>query len=162
MSKKIADLLDEIEFFQDFSYGELEVIARYLRLEEVQEGQIVFGEGERGNYMLILLSGRIAIYKGGVHQQHLISKEGRGRIVGEMALLDHETRSATCIADLDCELLTFTQDSLKKLATDQPAIAYHFMLFMAKLLSKRLRRTSGMMTDFMSELDGANDEDGEE
>ena len=158
MTQKIADLLDEIEFFQDFAYNELEVIARYLKLEEVLEGEIVFNEGVRGNYMFILLSGRIAIYKGGVRQQHLISQEGRGRIVGEMALLDHEVRSATCVADQDCELLTFTQESLKKLAAEQPAVAYHFMLFLARLLSKRLRRTSGMMTDFMSELEDHSDD----
>lgn len=153
MASKIADLLDEIDIFQDFSYAELELLSRYLRLEEIKRGDVVFREGERGNYMMIMLSGRMAIFKGGANAQHLLSYEGRGRIVGEMALIDHELRSATCIAEESCEMLTLTQDSLKKLASEQPAVAYHFMLFMARLLSKRLRRVSGMMADFMGHQD---------
>ena len=83
----------------------------------------------------------------------LLSQEGRGRIVGEMSLLDNELRSATCIAEEHCELLTMTQESLKKLAQEHTAVAYHFMLHLARFLSKRLRRVSGMMADYMSELD---------
>ncbi|MBI3230484.1 MAG: cyclic nucleotide-binding domain-containing protein [Burkholderiales bacterium] len=165
MRSKIADLLDEIELFQDFTYTELEIISRYLRLEEADAQATIFKEGERGNYMVILLTGRIGIYKGGVRHLQLLSQEGRGRIVGEMSLLDHELRSATCIAELDCEFLTMTQDSLKKLALEQPAVAYHFMLHLARFLSKRLRRVSGMMADFMSaqeEQDEADEEESEE
>jgi CRP/FNR family cyclic AMP-dependent transcriptional regulator len=122
MRSKIADLLDELELFR---------------------------EGDAGNYMFILSSGRIGVFKGGEHGEQLLSHEIRGRIVGEMALLDHEKRSATCIAESDCELLTFTQENLKKLAADHPAIGYHFLFSLARLLSKRLRRASGMMADFL-------------
>jgi CRP/FNR family cyclic AMP-dependent transcriptional regulator len=158
MSTKIADLLDEIELFQDFTYPELEVISRYLSLEDVDAKTVIFKEGERGNYMLILLSGRIGIYKGGVRHMQLLSQEGRGRIVGEMSLLDNELRSATCIAEEAGELLTMTQESLKKLAAAHPAVAYHFMLHLARFLSKRLRRVSGMMADYMSEHEEEDEE----
>jgi len=161
MSTKIADLLDEIELFQDFAYPELEVISRYLRLEDADAKSIIFKEGERGNYMVILLSGRIGIYKGGVRHLQLLSQEGRGRIVGEMSLLDNELRSATCIAEEHCELLTMTQESLKKLAREHTAVAYHFMLHLARFLSKRLRRVSGMMADYMSETNKEDEEESE-
>ncbi len=159
MKKTIADLLDEIELFQQFSFAELEILARYLKLEEIQAGEMVFAEGERGNYMFILLSGRVAIFKGGLHHQHLISSEGRGRVIGEMALIDQETRSASCVADENGEILTFTRESLKRLATEQPAVAFHFMFFLARLLSRRLRRTSGMMAEFMSEIEAIHEAD---
>lgn len=149
MASKFADLLDGLELFNDFTYSELEVIARYLSLEDAKEGKVIFREGEKGNFMLILTSGRIAIYKDSGHGDQLLSNEVRGRVIGEMALLDYEPRSATCVADTDCEMLVFTQSGLKRLTNDHPAIAYHFMFYLARLLSKRLRRTSGIVADFL-------------
>lgn len=146
---KIADLLDGLELFQDFSYAELELIAAYLTLEEVAQTKPVFQEGDPGNYMLIVIEGRIGIFKGGEHGRHLLSTETRGRVVGEMAMLDRERRSATCIAETDCELLILTSDNLKKMSVEHPAAAYHFMFCIARLVSRRLRRVSGMMADFL-------------
>jgi CRP/FNR family cyclic AMP-dependent transcriptional regulator len=146
---QIADMLDELDLFQEFDFDELEIIARHLMLRQVAKGELIFREGDPGNYMFILLSGRIAIFKGGENGQHLLSYEGRGRIVGEMALLDRERRSATCAADNDCEFLIFTSESLTQLAEQAPALAYHFMFCLARMLSQRLRRTSGLMAEFL-------------
>lgn len=147
----IADLLDGLNFFKEFAYPELAVIGRYLMLQSSPKGTTIFQEGDPGSFMLILVKGSISIFKGGEHGQHLLSSETRGRIVGEMALLDHERRSATCIVDSDCEYLTLNQDGLKKLAADYPALAYRFMYCLAQLISRRLRRTSGMMADFLGD-----------
>lgn len=146
---KIADLLDDLELFREFSYQELEWIAPYLQLEALTAGQVIFSEGDLGNYMLILIDGSISIFKGGEHGRQLLSHESRGRIVGEMAMLDQERRSATCIAQTDCELLTLSSENLKKFASERPGIAYRFMFCLARLLSRRLRRASGMMADFL-------------
>lgn len=151
MKESIADLLEGLHPFQEFSYPELEVVARFLLPQEARKGEVIFREGDPGSFMLILVRGSMAIYKGGEHGQKLLSYEGKGRIVGEMSLLDHERRSATCIADADCEFLTFNHEGLKKLVSAYPALAYRFMYCLAQLLSRRLRRTSGMMADFLGD-----------
>lgn len=150
LNNKIADLLDGLDLFREFPYPELQILSRYVVMQDVDKGKVIFHEGDPGNYMLILIEGRIGIFKGGENGQHLLSYEGEGRIVGEMALLDHERRSATCIADTACELLTLTSENLKKLAAENPPTAYRFMYSLAQLLSRRLRRTSGMMADFLN------------
>lgn len=146
---KIADLLDELDLFQDFAYPDLERVARYLSLEEVPAGNVIFREGDPGNYMLILVNGSMSVFKGGEHGRQLLSHETRGRILGEMAMLDLEKRSATCVAESNCELLVMTSENLKKFAAENPATAYQFMFCLARLLSRRLRRVSGMMADFL-------------
>lgn len=148
---KIADLLDGLELVQDFTYTELELIARYVSHEEADKGKVIFQEGEPGNFMLIVLDGRIAIYKGGEHGRQLLSSEMKGRIIGEMAVLDHEPRSATCVAETDCQLLILTSANLKKMSVEHPLAAYHFMASLARLLSRRLRRASGLMADFLDQ-----------
>lgn len=151
MKNGIADLLDGLSFFKEFSYPELTVIGRYLMLQSASQGTTVFAEGDPGSFMLILIRGCISIYKGGEHGQRLLSTESKGRIVGEMALLDRERRSATCIVDQDAEYVTLNQEGLNKLATEYPALAYRFMFCVAQLVSRRLRRTSGMMADFLGD-----------
>jgi len=151
MKNDIADLLDGLSFFREFSYPEMTVIGKYLMLQSSVKGTSIFQKGDPGSFMLILVKGRISIYKGGEHGQRLLSTENKGRIVGEMALLDRERRSATCIVDEDCEYVSLNQDGLRKLATEYPALAYRFMCCVAQLLSRRLRRASGMMADFLSD-----------
>jgi CRP-like cAMP-binding protein len=152
MSEKIADLLDGLDLFKDFSYPELRTVACYLAFHEVGKGEVVFNEGDAGNYMLILVEGSLAVYKGGEAGHHLLSYEGRGRVVGEMALIDHERRSATCTANTNCELMTLATEGLSRMASEHPGLAYRFMFALARLLSRRLRRTSGMLVEYLSDV----------
>jgi CRP-like cAMP-binding protein len=149
MSGQIANLIDGLEFFQDFSFGELKVVAGYLTYVEVAKGQTIFDEGDAGHHMLILIDGRISIFKAGESGTHLLSYEGKGRIVGEMALLDRERRSASCVADTACQMLTLNHDGLDRLAREHPGVAYRFMHSLARLLSRRLRRTSGILAEHL-------------
>ncbi len=148
---KIADLLDGLEIVHHFKYPELELIARYVTLHEARQGEVIFEEGAAGDFMLILIDGKISIYKAGEHGKQLLSSEAKGRIVGEMAVLDHEPRSATCVAATDCDLLILTSNNLKSMALEHPTLAYHFMASLARILSRRLRRASASMADLLDQ-----------
>ncbi|MBK7005337.1 MAG: cyclic nucleotide-binding domain-containing protein [Burkholderiales bacterium] len=110
----------------------------------------MFEEGDPGDTMLILAEGKLSIFKGGEHGTQLLSHEGRGRMVGEMALLDNERRSATCVADTDCEVLSLSLEGLSRMSRETPLLAYKFMFSLARILSRRLRKTSGLLVDFLS------------
>ncbi len=147
----IADLLDGLDLFNAFSYGELKVVARFLRFETRQAHEIIFNEGDPGDFMLILVEGRILVCKGGEGGEHMLSYEGRGRFLGEMALLDRERRSATCKTDTPCALLCLDLAGLGRMEEECPRLAYRFMLSLARLLSRRLRKTSGLLVETLEE-----------
>jgi len=147
----IANQLDGLELFNGFTYPELKTLAPYLTYHQLKEGETVFNEGDVGNYMLILVEGTLVVYKGGELGRHMLSYEGRGRVVGEMALIDRERRSATCVAHTDCELMTLSTEALDRLAQEYPPLAYRFMFSLARLLSRRLRRTSGMLVEYLTD-----------
>ena len=149
MSKNIAELIDGLEFFRDFAYRELEALSGYFGFSSVDQDTVLFNEGDAGTHMLILIDGRISIYKAGESGRHLLSFENKGRIVGEMALLDRERRSATCVATTACELLTLSHDGLDRMAREHPGLAFRFAYSLARLLSKRLRRTSGLLAEHL-------------
>ena len=149
MSSHLADLLDDLDLFQGFfSFPELKCLSSYMNLISAAQGEVIFREGDKGSYMLILLEGKMQVSKSGDGGLHLLSFEGKGRVLGEMALIDHETRSATCVAATDCEMVSLSADNLEKLVAEYPRIAYKLMFVLARLLSRRLRRTSALLADF--------------
>ena len=69
----------------------------------------------------------------------------RGRAFGEMAVLDGERRSASCIAATDCQLLNLGRDALEKMLDEAPRVAAKIIRALATSLSKRLRMVDGQL-----------------
>ena len=70
-------------------------------LESLYAGQTLFNEGEKGHLMYILMSGTAMI----LVRNRLVETAEAGAIVGEMAMIDDATRTATVIAKTDCKFL---------------------------------------------------------
>jgi CRP-like cAMP-binding protein len=66
-----------------------------------------------------------------------------------MALVDEEPRSASAVAAEEATLVVFTRESLVRLSDKVPALAFKLMQNIAKLISRRLRRTSGALVDML-------------
>ncbi|MHB9116673.1 MAG: Crp/Fnr family transcriptional regulator [Burkholderiales bacterium] len=151
MSTSLANILDDLDLFQRFfDFHELECLSTYMTIVSAPKGTIIFREGEKGGYMLILIDGKMEVSKSGDGGMHLLSYEGKGRVLGEMALIDFEPRSATCVASSNCEMVSLSVEGLDKLVAEHPRVAYKLMFVLARLLSRRLRRTSGLLADLVN------------
>ena len=73
MSAHIADLIDGLEFFKDFSYPELKLLSGYFGQMQIDKDKVVSNEGDPGSYMLTLIEGKISIHKTGESGRHLLS-----------------------------------------------------------------------------------------
>lgn len=98
-------------------------------------GDVIFTDGDANNgYMYTVLDGEIELLK----QGSVLETVGVGGVFGEMAILDHEPRSATAIAKTGCRLAAISEVRFKALVAEHPK----FALGMMKLLTERLRRTT--------------------
>ncbi len=61
-------------------------------------GETLIKEGEKGNYIYLVMSGSINIYKTKNGEQKFIKRMSSGEIFGEMGILTNEPRNATAIA----------------------------------------------------------------
>jgi len=104
-----------------------------IDLQEIPAGQALFREGERGNFMYILMSGTAEII---LHNRVMETAES-GTIVGEMAIIDDSTRTATVAAKTDCRFLPIERERFIFLVQQKPEFALHVM----KVLTHRLRKT---------------------
>ncbi len=115
----------------------LEVFRREPNLVTLKPGQVLFKIGDPANCMYAVLSGQLQV--SGDHVVYeLVSTGG---IVGEMALIDHEPRSATVTALADCTLAEVDEKRFLFLVHRTPS----FALDMMRLLTFRLRKMNALV-----------------
>jgi signal transduction histidine kinase len=100
-----------------------------------EPGEIVCYEGERGDALFLIRSGRVIVVKGSLEAPTILAYRGPGDIIGEMALLENQPRSATNIALDNVRLFQINRDSFQQWVSSNPEIG---MTIMATL-SARLR-----------------------
>jgi CRP-like cAMP-binding protein len=97
-----------------------------------KSGEIVFQKGEPGYVMYLVTQGEVEIR---IHDK-VIEKVGPGGVIGEMALLDMNPRSATAIARTDCLLLAIDRERFQEQVKKSPS----FSLQVMRIMAERLRR----------------------
>jgi CRP/FNR family transcriptional regulator, cyclic AMP receptor protein len=102
-----------------------------------QPGERVFIEGSPGTSMYVVIDGNIEICVRGKSME----VAGRGSIIGEMALIDSSTRSATVVAQDYCVLAQVNRSQFLSLMQKTPL----FGLSVMKTLVTRLRNMDAMM-----------------
>jgi CRP-like cAMP-binding protein len=103
----------------------------------IQAGQTIFKQGQRGTVMYVLIDGVAEILVGG----HSVEFAEGGALLGEMALVDDEPRSATVVARTACKLVPIPQAQFDLLVRETPEFARCVMMSMAE----RLRRMNQRM-----------------
>ena len=95
-------------------------------------GDTVFEEGAQGDHAFVVTEGEIEL---AVHGR-VVETVATGGIFGEMALIDHKTRSATARAKTDAKVVPIDQKRFLYLLQNTPFFAVEVMHVMAD----RIRR----------------------
>jgi CRP-like cAMP-binding protein len=98
--------------------------------ETFTAGKTVFVEGEPGDTMYVVLEGHVEIRVG----EKTLEVAGPGSVIGEMALINLSTRSATAIAQDDCTLAPVDDLQFLSLVVRRPQFALSVMEIMANRL----------------------------
>jgi CRP-like cAMP-binding protein len=117
----------------------LEVFKDSDDLVEFPAGAVIFTEGNEGNYMYVVMSGEVFIFL----NDRVIATALPGEIVGEMALINSDNRSATVTAKTDCILALIDQSSFESLLRHVPEFTLHVM----NVLAGRLQIAYKMIED---------------
>ena len=115
----------------------LEIVQNVGTSRTYEPGERVFIEGTPGTTMYVVLDGNIEISVGGKSME----VAGRGAIIGEMALIDSSTRSASVVAKDFCVLAQVNQNQFLSLMEKTPSFALSVM----KTLVTRLRKVDAMV-----------------
>jgi CRP-like cAMP-binding protein len=98
---------------------------------------VIMREGQTGTCLYVVREGTVAIAVGG----KVVAIVNPGSTFGEMALVDQSPRSASAIAQTECELLAIDRASLAAAIRAQPAIA----MAMLRAFAGRLRHANAQV-----------------
>lgn len=88
------DLISAVPLFKGLGRRELEEIARLMDEIDVPAGKVLMRQGESGDEMFVIATGRVGVDRGGKR----IAERGPGDAIGEMSLLSKGPRNATITA----------------------------------------------------------------
>lgn len=143
------DVMKKFVFFKDFTDEDLKEFLEFAFYLKIKPGEILFKEGSYGTDIYIIKSGKAEIFKKGKEKEFKIAEVEEGNIVGEIAWILGEKRSATLKAKTDLEILRIDGDILKKKIMDGKRGAILFLFELLKLESKRLLLTSQEIVDIL-------------
>ena len=135
--------LRSLALFSALSEERLRSLAPLLEARAVEDGKAFIVEGERGDGMYYVVSGKARVAKRlGEGGEKDLAFLGPGDLLGEMDLLREGTRSASAYAVGAVELLSLKTAALKEWLAADPATGMRFYAALAETQSARLRRTS--------------------
>lgn len=147
---ELCKMIERAQMFSDFPRDEINIIAKFARAYEVAKGETIFKEGQKGSFMCILTEGRVDIFKeSDARQPKLITTIRPGKTMGEMSILDDLPHSATTIATEFITLVLITKINFDRLTVEHPALGVKILKKIARLMSLRLRQTTGILLDYL-------------
>ena len=148
MSDAIVDILIGIPLFNGFTPADMKAVAEKCNIMEVEKGDIVFKEGDKGDYMCFVASGMLDVLKQSeAGKSAPITTLTRGRSIGEISLIDDYLRSATVRATKKSELITLTKANFESILENQPQVGIKLLKGITRILSLSLRKTSSQLAD---------------
>ncbi|HWH79561.1 MAG TPA: cyclic nucleotide-binding and patatin-like phospholipase domain-containing protein [Candidatus Binatus sp.] len=137
---KLAEL-KAAPFFAALSRQTLEVLLPELRSKVLPGGAVLFRQGELGDSMFFVLSGRLRVaVPHGNHNDETFREIARGESVGELALLTGEPRSATIRAIRDSHLAQLSRTGFEHAIQTDPTLIRHITV---QLASRQRQASNG-------------------
>ncbi|MES2511582.1 MAG: Crp/Fnr family transcriptional regulator [Pseudomonadota bacterium] len=155
------DLLLSSPLLQDMTVAEADILGEVMLLVRAAPGQVLIGEGDAGDWMMLLLKGTVDVSK------RIEAKTGdaaddktqadssrvavikRGAAVGEMSMLDNEPRYASCTAIEEVEAAVIGRKEIALLIRDHPGVGAKLLVKITQFMAQRLRNTSNQLVKLL-------------
>lgn len=103
-------------YFGELEPTALDLLRTHLRWVEIAGGTTLMQQGEPGDSMYLVVSGRLRAYVAQDDgRQRMVREMGRGQVVGEMSLYTDEPRSASVVAIRDSVLVRLDKEHFIRL-----------------------------------------------
>ena len=139
---ELLTLLQRIELFTGLDNDQFSKLAAIVEHRQLKPGEVVFQQGTQGDQLYIVKSGfvEVIVDETGHASERTIVHLGPGQSVGEMALVDQGSRSATVRATGDeTVIVSLSRRAFENLCESDTAIGYIVMKNIAADLSFKLR-----------------------
>jgi CRP-like cAMP-binding protein len=147
---EFVDAVKPQSLFAGFTRDETGRISRYLDCYGVPTQSVVIREGDEGDFMAILVTGRAMIVKEVDGVEKIMHQLKPGDMFGEMSLVDGQRRFASCVSTEPSDFAVLTNTKLMHMLREQPELGNKFLMLLLRLVTERMRPAIGSgQTQFM-------------
>ncbi|HNX76586.1 MAG TPA: PilT/PilU family type 4a pilus ATPase [Candidatus Rifleibacterium sp.] len=130
---------DTNPFFEPLTDAQRDqVISKAGTIESYTDGEYILKTGDPADFLFVIIAGEVSVVAGEGDDQIEISRLERSQMVGEMAVILNEKRTASCIARGETMILKLAREVFRKVTTVVPEAAMSMM----RILAERLKKTS--------------------
>jgi small-conductance mechanosensitive channel/CRP-like cAMP-binding protein len=140
-------ILRQQPLFKCLSDEQLDALLPRGRVVHFGKDEKLIHQGETGESMFILVEGQANVVLERDGSAKFVASLGAGDCFGEMSLLTGERRSATVIANTDCEVVEIARPILAKSLKQNPELLKE----LSQLLAKRQMENDGVLAAEISE-----------
>jgi Flp pilus assembly CpaE family ATPase len=143
-SGNVVEILHRVDIFENLGETELERIGDMLSERRYREGQTLFKQGDVGDALLIVADGRVKVFIPEGQGERILAFFGAGDVLGEMALLTGEPRSASASAISDTRVLALSKSDFDTyLATNVTVMREMMRIIALRQAQTNVRLTRG-------------------
>lgn len=143
-------MMDGIYIFDELNSAEKKIVENLLRSREYAAAEVIYKEGEAGDSLNIIASGKVSINKTMVEgDQFCISSLKGGEIFGILSFLDGSRHDATIVSEDRTTLLTLDRTDFDSLLHSEPLIAAKILRRLAIQLASIVRSMNSQQKDLM-------------
>ncbi len=115
-----------------------QVIGKAGTIEAYADNEYILKAGDPADFLFVIISGEVSVVVGEGDDQIEISRLERSQMVGELAVILNEKRTASCIARGEVLILKLAREVFRKVVLAVPEAS----LSMMRILAERLKKTS--------------------
>jgi CRP-like cAMP-binding protein len=146
--RETVDFLGTVPLFEDQEERELVELARVMRRRTMQEGEILWSQGDDAREMVVIVDGAVSasLHLNGDRTVEIWAG-GPREVVGEIALLDGEGHTMSVRVTETATVLALGRVEFAGLLARQDPSAFRLKRRLASLFATRLRKQLGHLAD---------------
>ncbi len=145
----LAEDLIRFWLLQDLPPADLRTVTGACQARHYHSGAVIFREKDPSDGLYLIAAGTIYLFAMGQDEgDMLLASVSTGECFGEMGVVDGARRSATAVAKTPTDCYFLPLEAFRDLMERVPLVP----LKLLALLSRRMRRTSRLLTDLSGAL----------
>ncbi len=152
----IATFLRSVPVFVDLKGSSLEILFEFLEERKWEVGEHICNEGEMGRTLYVIREGEVEVLRrSATGNNQSIVKLGPGECFGEMALVELQPRSATCVVRKKAVTYSLTNPELWNVYKSDNFAYVIILQNICRMLSRRLRKADSRIVEFVETIENS-------
>jgi CRP/FNR family transcriptional regulator, cyclic AMP receptor protein len=143
---RVEEVLSRSGMLQGVAPGAISALTQQLRPVDFPRGHSVFTEGEPGDCLYIVMTGKVKIGRRSPDgHENLLTIMGPSDMFGELSIFDPGPHTSSATAITEVRAVSMDRETLRTWIADRPETAQQLL----QVLARQLRRTTNDLSDLI-------------